>query len=150
MDQTEVLGVKVIIGLAVVAVLAGLATNWVRHRGEDFLHDRLDTALPGKVEAHPWAPLRHGKPHSADRVRFQSGSLTTKRCQATLGTYTVAVSHAFSFTKAVAPVRPGCPGRMLETQLAGATHVSVEKHGSAERLVFTDDDDHTVVTLQGR
>jgi len=43
---------KVIIGLVVVAVLAGLATNWARRKGEDILHHAIDTALPAKVEAH--------------------------------------------------------------------------------------------------
>lgn len=141
---------KVIIGLAVVAVLAALGTNWLRHRGVEFLHDRLDTALPSKVEAHPWAPVKHGQPQRADRVSFQGGSVTTKRCQATLGTYTVAVNHAFTFTPAPVAVRPGCPGRKLEPQLVKATHVAVEDQGRSQRLVFTDEDDHMVATLQGR
>lgn len=140
---------KVIIGLAVVAVLAALGTNWLRGKGEDLLHDSFDTALPGKVEAHPWAPVKHGKSQRADRVSFQGGSVTTARCQAALGTYTVAVNHAFTFTQAPLAVAPGCPGRKLKPQLAKATHVAVEDHGKSQRLVFTDDDDHTVATLRG-
>jgi hypothetical protein len=142
--------VKVIIGLAVVAVLAALATNWLRDKGTDFLHDRLDTALPSKVEAHPWSPVRHGKGVQAVHLSFQSGSLTAPRCAAPLGTYSVAVNHAFTFTRASVPARPGCPRRRLTAHLARATHVAVEEHGKSERLVFTDDDHHTVVTLRGR
>lgn len=140
---------KVFIWIAVVAVVAGLATPWLRNRGEDFLHDSFDTALPGQVEAHPWAPVENGKPQRAARVRFNGGTLMTTRCHTTLGTYTVHVDHAFSFTEA-GPVRPGCPGRGLQKKLARATRVGVEKDGRVQRLVFTDKDDHTVVRLQGR
>ncbi len=76
--------------------------------------------------------------------------MTTKRCQATLGTYTVAVNHAFTFYAGAAGGPDGCPGRKLKPELAKATHVAVEDHGKSQRLVFTDDDDHTVATLQGR
>ncbi len=47
-------------------------------------------------------------------------------------------------------VAPGCPGRKLKPQLAKATQVAVEDHGKSQRLVFTDEDDHTVATLRGR
>jgi hypothetical protein len=140
---------KVIIGVIVVAVLAALATNWAKGKGEDILHHAIDTALPGKVEAHPWTPLQHGRPQRADRVSFQSGSLTTARCHATLGSYTVHVDHGFSFQSA-GHVKAGCPGSKLRTELGKATRVDVETHGKTERLVFTDDDDHTVAKLQGK
>lgn len=140
---------KVIIGLAVVAVLAALGTNWLRHKGEDLLHSSFDSALPSKVEAHPWTPVEHGRPQRADRVSFAGGSVTSVRCSATLGGYSVHVDHAFSFTKAPGPLRPGCPGRKLQARLAKATRVDVEDHGKSQRLVFTEDD-HTVARLQGR
>ena len=140
---------KVIIGLAVVAVLAGLATNWARHKAEDLLHQAIDTALPGKVEAHPWTPLQHGRRQSADRVSFQSGSLTTARCHATLGSYTVHVDHGFSFQSA-GHVKAGCPGNNLRGELGKATRVDVATHGKTERLVFTDDDHHTVAKFIGK
>ena len=59
---------KVLVGIAVVAVLAALATNWLRHRGETYLHHQFDTALPSQVEAHPWAPVRHGRSVPANAV----------------------------------------------------------------------------------
>jgi hypothetical protein len=140
---------KVIIALAVVAVLAGLGTNWARHRGEDLLHRAVDTSLPGKVEAHPWSPLSHGTPRRADRVTFLNGVVSTTRCQTVLGHYSVRVDHDFSFDRAETRVRPGCPGRKLQAELAKATRVDVEAHGGSERLVFSHDD-HTDVQLQGR
>jgi hypothetical protein len=139
--------VKVIIGLVVVAVLAGLATNWAKRTGEDLIHHAIDTALPAKVEAHPWTPVQHGRPHRADRVSFRSGSLTTARCHATLGSYTLGVNHGFSF-RPTGHVRTGCPGSRLRAELGKATRVDVETHGKTDRLVFTDDDDHTVAKLQ--
>ena len=108
--RTEGLGVKVIIGLAVVAVLAALGTNWLRDKGEG-LPPRLDRhGPPGKVEAHPWSPVKNGKSQRAERVSFQSGSVTTRGCQAAFGTYTVAVNHAFTFTRAPARAPRAVPG----------------------------------------
>lgn len=141
---------KVIIGLAVVAVLAALGTNWLRDKGNDFLHDRIDTALPSKVEAHPWSPVQNGTTQRTVRLSFQSGSLTARGCDAPLGTYSVAVSHAFTFTRTPVPARPGCPSPRLVSRLAKATHVAVEDHGRSQRLVLTDDDDHVVARLRGR
>jgi len=139
---------KVIIGLVVVAVPAGLATNWAKRKGEEFRHHAIDTGLPAKVEAHRWTPLEHGRPQRADRVSFQSGSLTTARCRATLGSYTVSVDHGFSFRSA-GHVKAGCPGSKLRAELGKATRVDVEMHGRTARLVFTDDD-HTVAKLTGK
>jgi hypothetical protein len=141
---------KVIIGMAVVAVLAGLATIWLRHRGEDLLHHSFDTALPSKVEAHPWATLGHDKPLGGDRVSFKDGTLTTRRCGGVLGTYTIRINHSFSFTKSPFPVRAGCPGRKLRDLLSRASRVDVESHGGAQRLVFENADGQTVVRLRGR
>lgn len=140
---------KVIIGLAVVAVLAALGTNWARHRGEDLLHHAVDTSLPGKVEGHSWAPVSHGTPHRSDRVTFQNGVVTTARCKTILGHYSLRVDHRFSFERVGTRVRPGCPGRKLQTELAKATRVDIEAHGGSERLVFSHDD-HTDAQLQGR
>lgn len=140
---------KVIIGLMVVAVLAALGTNWARHRGEDLLHHALDTSLPGKLEAHPWAPMTHGTPRHADRVTFQNGVVTTARCRTVLGHYSLQVDHGFSFERVVTRVRPGCPGRKLQSELARATRVDIEPHGGSQRLVFSHDD-HTDAQLQGR
>jgi len=141
---------KVLVGLAIAAVLAALATNWARHRGETLLHHSFDTALPGQVEAHPWAPLEHGKPLLADSVTFRSGTVTTARCRAALGSYQVLINHRFSFQKSASRAKTGCPGRHLQSALSHATHVEIEPHGKAERLVFTNDEDHTVAQLQGR
>jgi hypothetical protein len=141
--------VKVLIAMAIVAVLLGLATPWVRDRANDYLHDSFDTALPSKIESRVWTSLEHGKALRTTRVRFHDGTLTTARCHTTLGTYSVKVNHAFAFTKA-SPVRPGCPGRKLQRELARATRVVVESDGRFQRLVFTDKDDHTVAQLQRR
>ena len=139
---------KVIIGLAVVAVLAGLATTWVRHRGEDFLHHSFDTALPGELEAHPWAPVRHGRPHRSDRVVFRAGTVTAPRCRTVLGSYTARINHSFSFSTSSSTGRTGCGGRELQGALARATHVTVETRGRTQQLVFTDAADHAVARLQ--
>lgn len=141
---------KVIIGLAVVAVLAGLATTWVRHRGEDFLHHSFDTALPSELEAHPWAPLRHGRPLRSDRVVFRAGAVTVPRCRSVLGSYTARINHTFSFSASSSTGRAGCGGRQLQGALARATHVSVDTHGHTQRLVFSDAADHTVAQLQAK
>lgn len=106
---------KVIIALVVVAVLAGFATNWARNKGEELVHRAVDTSLPGKVEAHPWAPLSHGRPVRADRVAFHDRTVTTRRCHATLGTYSVRVDHGFSFTASSQRPRAGCPGASCST-----------------------------------
>jgi hypothetical protein len=142
--------VKVVVALAVVALLAAFATRWVRDKADTALHKAFDTALPEKVEAHAWAPLSHGKPVGTARVRFEDGRLTTVRCHATLGTYSVHIDHGFSFERATTPPRTGCPGRQLRTALAHATHVEVDSQGTVETLAFTDDKDHTVATLRAR
>jgi len=141
---------KVLVGIAVVAVLAALATNWLRHRGETYLHHQFDTALPSQVEAHPWAPVRHGRSVPANRVTFQDGELTATRCHVALGGYSVLINHRFAFQRASVPIKAGCPGRTLQSALAHATHVEIESRGKVERLVFTDDHDRTVAQLQGR
>jgi hypothetical protein len=140
---------KVIIALALVAVLAALGTRWARDQGESLLHRAVDTTLPAVV-AHRWTPLRHGKPVRAERVSFGHGLVTTARCHATLGSYSVRIDHGFSFQKANVPLESGCPGRALQKELAKATRVDVASDGSIVRLVLTDDRDHTVAELQGR
>ena len=47
-------------------------------------------------------------------------------------------------------MKAGCPGSKLRAELGKATRVDVETHGRTERLVFTDDDDHTVAKLTGK
>jgi hypothetical protein len=124
--------------------------HYGRDRVVTAIHNHVDTRLPDEVEAHPWAPLRHGRPVRGDRVRLAGGTVTTVRCRATLGSYSVHIDHAFGFQPAPTPAKRGCPGRALRTALLHATWVGVEDHGKGQRLTFTDGNGHTVATLQGR
>jgi hypothetical protein len=146
---TRMLGLlKVIVVVAVIAVVGGLATHWVKNKATAALHHTIDTALPGKVEAHAWAPLSHGKPVGTARVRFENGTVTSVGCHTALGTYSVSINHDFSFDKAATPIKAGCPGRQLRAALTHATRVDDEAHGSTEQLTFTNKSDHVVATLQ--
>jgi hypothetical protein len=138
---------KVILVLAVVAVVAGLGVKWAKDKATSVIHHAIDTALPAKVEGKAWTPLSHGTPLRADRVRFGGGDLTTVRCHAALGSYSIHIDHAFAFQKAAAPIRPHCPGRSLQASLVDATRVDVEAHGRGHRLTFTDKHGDTVATL---
>jgi hypothetical protein len=142
-----VLKVLVVLGLA--AVVLGVGVHYGKDRVESAISDRIDTGLPGKVQAHAWAPVSHGKPVAAQRITFDGDQVTSVRCHATLGSYSLHIDHQFSFQPASAKVKAGCPGRALRTALRAATGAKIESHGKAERLVFTDSDDHVVATLQG-
>lgn len=133
-----------------VAVLAALATNWMRHQGETLLHHRFDAALPSKVQGHVWAPVDHGHALPASKVRYVGAQVTTVRCHGTLGTYAVHVDHGFSFSPATAPIRKGCPGRSLRSSLERATRVDVEEHGQELELMLSDKDGDTLVALRSR
>lgn len=141
---------KIILGLAVIAVLAALATNWARDKGETLLHHTFDAALPGKVDGHVWTPVEHGHGVPADKVRFIDGQVTTVRCHGSLGTFSVRVDHGFSFTPTNTRIRKGCPGRSLRSSLETATRVDVDEHGTRLRLRFSDADHDNLATLTSR
>ncbi|HEY3528565.1 MAG TPA: hypothetical protein VGK78_05400 [Nocardioides sp.] len=141
---------KVVVVLAVVAVLAGLGTNWLRDRGKDLAHHAIDLSLPGTVEGPAWSPVSHGHAVRADRVRFADGHVTTVRCHLTLGTYSVRVDHGFTFSPQPGAIRRGCPGRSLRASLEHATRIDAEPSGRVIRLTFSDRDGATVATLRGR
>jgi hypothetical protein len=142
---------KVILALVVVAVVAGFGVSWAKDKAESVIHHAVDTALPSKVEGHPWAPLHDGKPVRDARVRFEDGTLASVRCHAALGTYSVRIDHAFSFARAATtPVRPGCPGGRLARTLRHATRVDVSTDGTVDTITFTNAKHDTVATLQGR
>jgi hypothetical protein len=140
---------KVFVVLVLAAVVLGVGVHYGRDRVESAINRGIDPGLPGEVQAHGWAPVTHGKPVAAQRVVFVDDQVTTARCHAALGTYSLHIDHRFSFQPASAKVKAGCPGRALRTALRTATGAKVESHGKAERLVFTDSDDHVVATLQG-
>ncbi len=139
--------IKVIVVLAVVAVVGGLGVKWAKDKAESVIHHTIDTALPAKVADHPWTPLSHGKPVRGGRVEFSAGRLTTARCHRTLGTYSIHVDHAFHLQKTTVRIPAGCPGRSLRTALGHAVRVDVEAHGQRSRLTFTDKSGDTVATL---
>lgn len=141
---------KVILALVVVAVVAGLGVRWAKDQAGDVIHRAIDTGLPGEVDAHPWTPVKHGKPARAERVRFEGGTLTTVRCHVPLGTYSVHIDHAFAFQRSSTPIKHGCPGRQLRSALSHASRVSVDADGAVQEMTFTDDDHHTVAALRGR
>jgi hypothetical protein len=141
---------KVIVVVAVVAVVGGLATHWVKDKAATTLHHAIDTSLPDKIQAQPWAPLSHGKPVGSARVDFVGGEVTSLHCRTPLGSYTADIDHHFSFRGSSTPIKAGCTGRTLRAALTKATRVSVEAHGKGERMTFTDDHDHVVATLQAR
>jgi hypothetical protein len=141
---------KVIVGLAVVAVLAGLATSWARDKGTSLVHHAFDASLPGTVAGHVWVPVEHGHTVRAGRMRFMHGRVTTVRCHATLGTFEVRVDHGFSFAPAAGAVREGCPGRSLSSSLAKATRADVEEHGQTVELKLSDENGETVATFRSR
>jgi hypothetical protein len=141
---------KVILALAVVAVVAGLGVSWAKEKADSVIHHAIDTGLPAKVEAKAWAPLDHGKRIRADRVRFDDGHLMTVRCHGTLGGYSIHIDHAFAFEKDATPIRAHCPGRSLRASLADATRVDVDAHGKGQELTFRDKDGDTVATFVSR
>ena len=141
--------VKVVVVMAVMAAVGGLAVHWVKDETAAAIHRAVDTSLPAKVSAHSWAPLRHGKATGRARVVFAAGTVSTVRCRVALGTYSVHIDHAFSFQKSTAPIRAGCPGLRLRRALAHADRVTIDGQDAAERMTLTDDQGHPVATLQG-
>jgi hypothetical protein len=141
---------KVVVVMAVLAVVGGLAVHWAKDEASSAFHHAIDTALPDKVSAHPWAPVSHGRPVTAARVRFADGQVTSVRCHASLGTYAASINHEFSFQKATTSVKAGCPGRKLASALRHASRVEVSTKSGVDTLTFTNDQRHTVATLQGR
>lgn len=140
--------IKVVVVVAVIAVVGGLATHWVKNKATAALHHTIDTALPGEVEAHAWAPVSHGKPVGTARVRFAHGTVTSLGCHTPLGTYSVNIGHDFSFHKSPTPLKAGCPGRRLRAALTHANRVDDEIRGNTEQLTFTSRSGHVVATLQ--
>jgi hypothetical protein len=141
---------KVVVVMAVMAVIGGLGVHWAMDETSSAIHRALDTSLPEKVSAHPWAPLHHGKKERGARVVFSGGTLTTVRCHAALGSYAVQVNHGFSFHRAATPVKAGCPGGRLTSALRHATRVEVESEGDVDTMTFMNQNGRTVATLQAR
>jgi hypothetical protein len=142
---------KVIVVMAVMATIGGLAVHWAKDQTSAAIHRAVDTSLPDEVSAHPWAPLRHGGLVHTARVRFSDGRITPVRCHAApLGTYSVSITHSFTFTRATTFPKARCPGRRLAVALRHATRVDFSTAGSVDTLTFSDRDGHPVATLQGR
>jgi hypothetical protein len=141
--------VKVLVVMALAAVLLGVGVHYGKDRVESAISHAIDTGLPGKVQAHAWAPVSHGKPVAGQRILFDGDQVTTKRCHGTLGSYSLHIDHQFAFQPTAGKVKAGCPGRALRTALSHATRAKVEAHGKNERLLLTNDDGHVVATLQG-
>jgi hypothetical protein len=141
---------KVIVVMAVMALIGGIAVHWAKDETASAIHRALDTSLPEKFSAHPWTPMRHGKPDPRGRVVFANGTLTTVRCHAPLGSYAVQVNHAFSFHRAPTAVRVGCPGGRLASVLPHATRVTVESQDGVDTMTLTNRKGHTVATLRAQ
>jgi len=142
--------VKVIVVMAVMATVGGLAVHWAKEQTTAAIHRVVDTSLPEKVSAHSWAPVSHGRAVASARVRFEGGRVTSVRCHAALGTYTASINHGFSFAKSTTPAKPGCPGRRLAASLRRAVTVDVSTAGRVDTLTFTDQHGRPVAVLQGR
>jgi len=140
---------KVLVVMALLAAVIGVGIHYGKDGVEAAIRHSLDTQLPTKIEAHPWAPLRDGKPVRAARVRFDGGQVSTTRCRSLLGHYTVLINHRFSFRPTSTRLAAGCPGSVLRAALRHATRAEIEAHGRSERLVLTDSQDRVLVTLQG-
>lgn len=141
---------KVVAALAVGAVLAGLGVHYAREHLTSAVHHAVDTALPTVVVQHPWTPVRHGHPDAAERVRFSGGTISTVRCRTTLGTYSVSITHGFTFSPAATPVPARCPGRPLRRAFGSATRARQSTDGHRQTLTLTDGDGKTVLVLVGR
>jgi len=141
---------KVVVVVCVIAVVGGLATHWVKDKATTGFRHAFDVSLPSEVAGHPWAPLSHGKPDAAARVRFVDGTVRSVRCHAELGTYTAQVDHTFTFERSSTPLRAGCPGRRLAASLRHAIRVDVATSSGVDTLSFTGPHGHTVATLRGR
>jgi hypothetical protein len=140
---------KVIVVMAVIALVGGFAVHWAKDQTAAAIHRAVDTSLPAQVSAHPWAPLSHGHRVTSARVRFAEGAVTTTRCHTTLGTYSVRIDHTFSFHRATTPPRAGCPGRRLAAALGHATRVDVSTIDGVDTLAFANKKKHIVATLRG-
>ena len=141
--------VKVIVVMALMATIGGLAVHWAKDQTTAAIHRAVDTSLPTEISAHAWAPLSHGRPVGGARVAFDGRTVTTARCHTALGSYSVRIDHSFSFSKASTPVRAGCPGRQLAAALRRAARAQITTHSGKQTLTFTTRSDHTVATLQG-
>lgn len=128
---------KVIVGIAVVAVLAALGTNWLRDKGSALVHNVVDTSLPKTVDGHVWTPIEHGRPMPSSRLRFSDGRVTAVRCHARVGSFAVSADHRFSFSP-TGPIRKGCPGGLLRKHLARATRVDVTHHDGTVEMTLSD------------
>jgi hypothetical protein len=140
---------KVLVVVAVIAVVGGLTVHWVRDKAVAEIHQIADVRLPDKVSAHAWAPLSHGKPVRSARVRFVHGTVKTVRCHRALGTYVAAINHDFSFQASAGRPKAGCPGRQLEAALGHATRVDVDTSGAADTMTLTNAAGHVVAVLRG-
>jgi hypothetical protein len=139
---------KVIVGLAVVAVLAALGTNWLRDKESSVVHHLVDPSLPGEVGDKVWTPVRHGHPAHALRLRFTDGRVMAVQCHRALGTYDLTIDHHFSFTRATPAIRRGCAASRLSGSLARATRVDVAQQGSSSEMTLAGGThQHTVATF---
>lgn len=139
---------KVIAVIAVIAVVGGYGVHWAKDKASSTLHHAIDTSLPQKLQAQAWAPVSHGKPVRTAKVSFAGGQVTSVHCHTTLGTYTAEITHHFAFQRSASPIKAGCPGATLRTELTQATRVDVTTQGKREKLTFTDDQDQVVATLR--
>lgn len=127
---------KVVIGLALLAVVLGLGVHFGRSRVEGAVQHTIDTSMPSVVQQHAWAPVEHGRARAADRVVFDGGRIKTVRCHVDLGGYSLTVTHDFTFRPAHTHVKAHCPGVAMRHTLKGATRIDVST-------------DHRQVTLTG-
>ena len=140
--------VKVVVVMALMATIGGVAVHWAKDQTTAAIHRTVDTSLPTEVSAHDWAPLSHGRPVRGARVVFVGGAVRTVRCHAVLGSYSVRIDHGFSFARASTPVKSGCPGRRLAAALRHAARARVTTNDGKQTLTFTNRSDQTVATLR--
>jgi hypothetical protein len=141
---------KVIAALAVGAVLGGIGIHLARERLRTAVDEALDPSLLSAVEAHPWDPLHAGHARRAERVSFGAGAVTTARCNTTLGTYAVSITHRFTFSPTTEPVPAHCPGRPVRRALGRASRVEHTTTTHRDTLTFTDPKGRTVLVLVAR
>jgi len=141
---------KVVAALAVGAILAGLGVHYARERLKSAVDHAVDTSLPTVVAEHPWDPVRHGRARRAEQVTFSGGAVSTMRCHTTLGTYSVSITHSFTFSPTTQPVPAHCPGRTVRRAMGLATEVRRTTSGHRQTLTLTDPQGSTVLVLVGR
>jgi hypothetical protein len=142
--------VMVAVLLAVAFGGAGLAERYAHDHADALVHHLADAHLPSRVQEHSWVPVVDGRPVAANAVRFRGGTVSTVRCHAALGGYSLNIVYAFHFQRTASRIAPGCPGALVRRALGRADRVRSDTGGAHEVLTFLDDQGLAELTLRAR